>query len=346
MSNKQYPKVGFAFSGSSSRSVFYIGFLEVLRENNFPIDFISAMSGAAIVAASYSCGTMEQLKQFALTLDKEVIFKFIETSKGKGGLYHLGKVEELMRQYTRNLNFEDVTPRLAFVATDITGGEEVVLQVGDIARSICASCALPAVFEPVKWGNKSLVDGGVINVLPGNVAADAGMDVVIGIDLRATRHVFSPWQIKLRRLINFFKRSIWPNQVEQLWQKLAELLDYSDLYPPKDLFEQRLEYPNMFAVLGRTMDIAIKAQERDATQDYTRGCDMVIVPESYQIPFWKKMLIMRFSHIGDTREYYESGRRTAKQYLPQLWQLLADFEAKQVQATKQIKVLLTTQSDD
>lgn len=348
--SKQYPKVGFAFSGSSSRSIFYIGFLEVLQENKFPIDYISAMSGAAIVAASYSCGTMAELKQTALKIDKDFIFKLIERSKGRGGLYNLNKVEEQLRLYTRNLKFEEINPRLGFVATDIIEGEEVVLQVGDIARSICASCALPGVFEPVKWGKRSLVDGGVINVLPGNVAQAAGMDVVIGIDLRNTRHVFSKWQIRVRKLINFLKRLFWPSQAAQLWQRLSRKLDYSDYfrgYPAVEQLEKSLHYPNVLAVLGRTLDIAIEAQQRDIEEGgITKGCDLVIVPDTPPIPYWRRAIYMRFSHIGNTQEYYRSGRETALLYLPQLWQLLADWEQKQKIATKQLeRILLEPNSD-
>lgn len=347
--SRKYPKVGFAFSGSSSRSIFYIGFLEVLKENAFPIDFISAMSGAAIIAAAYSCGTMNELKKIALKIDKEFIFNLIERSKGRGGIYNLDRVEEQLRIFTRNLNFEDVSPRLAFVATDIIAGEEVVLQVGDIARSVCASCALPAVFEPVKWGNKSLVDGGVVNVLPGNVAADAGMDLVIGIDLRNTRHVFSRWQIQGRRIINAIKRILWPNQAEQVWQKISHMLDYTSYfqgYPIVNQLENSLEYPNMFAVLGRTLDIAIKAQQHDnEAGGFTRGCDLVIVPETPQVPWWRRAIYMRFSHIGDTTQYYLSGRKTAEEYLPQMWQLLINFEKQQKEVNIKIAEILIEENE-
>jgi len=64
--NKQQPKVGLALSGASSRSVFYIGFLEVLKENDYPIDYIAALSGATIVAASFASGTMNKVKDFSM----------------------------------------------------------------------------------------------------------------------------------------------------------------------------------------------------------------------------------------------------------------------------------------
>src|ERR1041385_8032462 len=116
------PTVGLALRGASSRSVFYVGFLEVLHEQGIPIDYIAAMSGGAIVAASYACGTLNQLRETALSLNKELISSLIERSATKSGVYHLDRVEELLRVYTRNQKFEDVQPHMGFIAVDINKG--------------------------------------------------------------------------------------------------------------------------------------------------------------------------------------------------------------------------------
>lgn len=314
------PKVGFAFSGASSRSVFYIGFLEVLAENDFPIDYIAAMSGGSVVAASYACGTMAELKKLALSMDKELVFNFIERSRGRGGLYHLNKVESLLRVYTKNLKFEDVKPRLGFVTTDIAAGEEVVLQMGDIAHSVCASCTLPGIFQPMEWGNRQLVDGGIINVVPGNVARDANVDIVIGIDMRATRHIFSTWQIVLKKSLDKIRQWLWPSPVDFLWQKLARLMDYSEV----NNLKPKTEYPNIFTVLDKSIGLAIRAQKE--LQDEKFDCDLLIAPDITHMPFWKRYLFLHFTDFSNSQEYYKAGRRTAQQYLPQMWQMLADKE--------------------
>ncbi len=318
--NKNTPTVGFAFSGASSRSIFYIGFLEVLSENNFPIDFISAMSGGAVVAASYACGSLTSLKKMALSMDKELVFNLIERSGGRGGLYHLQKVEATLRVFSQNSKFEDVTPRLAFVATDIKNGREVLLQMGDIAKAVCASCTLPGVFQPMEWGNMQLVDGGIINIVPGNVVREANIDLVIGIDMRATRHVFSQWQITLKKMVDAIKFVLWPKPVNKLWNKLASLLDYDTTMQ----FNQPL--PNIYTVLDKSIDLAINAQKSQT--DPTFGCDLVISPDISHMPFWKKYLFLHFTDFSNTNEYYKSGRTTAEHYLPQLWQMLADKEVE------------------
>lgn len=342
MSKQYMPRIGLAFSGASSRSIFYIGFLEVLEENKFPVDYIAAMSGASVVAASFACGSMKELKKLAFELDREVIFSLIERSSSGGGIYHLEKVEDMLRVYTKNQKFEDVQPRLGFIATDINAGEEVVLQVGDIAKAVTASCTLPGIFEPMAWGNRKLIDGGVINIVPGAVARQAGMDIVIGIDMRATRFVFSKWQIALKRLLNRMKRIIWPNQAEQLWQRVAGILDYADFfnaYPNVGELESKSKYPNMFSVLGRSLDLAIEAQRRhDNDSDF--DCDLLLVPETPSTSFFKRFLFLHFTDFSHTKEYYASGRVEAKRLLPHLWKMVAEFEQQENEKDKKLQELI------
>lgn len=340
------PKVGFAFSGASSRSVFYIGLLEVLEENGFPIDYIAAMSGSAVVAASFACGTLPVLKEFSLGMDKELVFNLIERSKGRGGLYHLKKVEAQLRVFSKNQNFEDVRPRLGFVTTDISADNlkdsEVVLQVGDIARAVCASCTLPGVFEPLEWGNKQLLDGGIINIVPGNVARAANMDIVIGIDMRATRHIFSSWQILIKKIVDLVRKVLWPSKMDALWRKFKGVLNYDDslgAYQTVDRLHDKEVYPGIFSVLNKAIGLAIEAQKNDVhAGDF--NCDIIISPDVAPPSFWKRYLYLHFTDFSSTEEYYKAGRRVAKQRLPELWQLLADKEQELAKREKKIKDLI------
>ncbi len=337
MNSNIKPKVGFAFSGASSRSMFYIGLLEVLAENGYPVDYISAMSGGAIVAASFASGTLAEFKKVALRMNKEFLFNLIERSKGRGGLYSLSKIESELRVYTKNKKFEDVQPKLGFVTTDLNSGEEVVLQIGDIAHAICASCTLPGVFEPMEWGNRQLVDGGIVNIVPGNVARDANCDLVIGIDMRATRHIFSRWQISLKKIVDIFKQVLWPKPINSLWVKLSNLLEYPDL----NTHDQNIN-PRIYSVLDRSIDLAMKAQKRDEEYNNSNfNCDLVIAPDTSHMTFWKRYLFLHFTDFSKTQIYYQSGRETAKQYLPQLWQLLADKEKELEHAHSKVEHLLT-----
>ena len=70
------PKIGLALSGGSGRAIAHIGVLEVLREYNIPIDVITACSSGTMVAGSFACGTLEELKQDWLKWNKGFILNF------------------------------------------------------------------------------------------------------------------------------------------------------------------------------------------------------------------------------------------------------------------------------
>jgi NTE family protein len=342
MNEKNRPRIGLAFSGASSRSVFYIGFLEILREYKVPIDYIAATSGSAIVAAAYACGSLEQLKQRALHMNKEFLYSMVENSRGKGGIYNMRKVEEELRVYTRNQTFEDVKPLMGFVVTDLSRGEELVLSMGDIAKAACATCTLPGIFQPMQWGNRMLVDGGIVNTVPGNVVQQAGMDVVIGIHLDTTPQIFSGWHILVRRLYNAFRRIFFVDQASRLWQRLGTLVEDSNYFyysPLVNQLEARSDYSSMFSVLGRSIDLAISARKHhDPNSNF--GCDLVIRPKIPNISKWRRNLFLYFTDFSHSNTFYELGREAALDNLPKIWQMIADFEVQQAEATQVVKTMM------
>ncbi len=147
------PTLGLALSGSGNRTSFYIGFLEVLKENNIDIDYIAACSGGALVAAAYACGTLDDLKTFGLNTSSKDLIKILTKKRGVGGLYSLDEAEStIVEKITKGKTFDQVKPIMTFVAVDIEKGELHDLCMGDIARAVRISCTTPALFEPVQWG--------------------------------------------------------------------------------------------------------------------------------------------------------------------------------------------------
>jgi predicted acylesterase/phospholipase RssA len=296
------------------------------------------MSSSAIVAAAYACGTLNQLREYTLGLNKEILFNLIERSKTKAGIYNLDQVEELLRMYTRNQRFEDVKPLMGFVTVDINKGEEVVLSMGDIAHATRISCTLPGIFEPVSWGNRLLVDGGVMSIVPSAVARQAGCDIVIGVDLRSTKYIFGPSQMALKRFLNFLREALLVNDAERLWRHLSDYIssnDYFTHYP--DLKTET--YPGKFGILGRAMDLALQAESAEQ-DDPNLGCDLLIRPEIPLMASWKRKLHLDLFDFTNTKKLYEVGRQSAEEQVPRIWQLIADYEKQQKQIDQQLKQLM------
>lgn len=300
MPETKKPTIGLALSGSGNRTSFYIGFLEVLQEHAISLDYIAACSGGSLVASAYACGTLPEFKQRLLSLNAQIM-KDSFLKKGKfGGMYSLDALEEEMRIYTKGLSFESVRPRLGFVAVDIESGKEVILSLGDIAHAAVISCALPGVFDPMLRGNEVLVDGGLLTSVPDNVLMNAGIDIRIGINMRGTKHIFTEGQITLRKIINFFKKILFIDEIEHAFDTL--LFEHAE--------KSKLGF---FAVVGKSLDIAVKASSEN--NDRPSYCQLVITPS---VPRKKRLDLTPEAF----EYYYLAGRSSAQEHIPQIKQLI------------------------
>jgi predicted acylesterase/phospholipase RssA len=297
--------LGLALSGSGNRSTFYIGFLEGLEESGIKPDYIAASSGGSLVAAAYACGTLPEFKERILSMTKETLRTYLVKSSG-GGLFGLGLLEEEIRKYTKGLRFEEVRPLMGFVAVDIENGEKVLMSMGDIAHAACVSCALPGVFDPEKWGGKTLIDGGLLITVPTEYLKLAGMDISVGINMRGTRHIFTQKQLTARRIYNFIKKIFF----------IDEFNEFFDNWPP--VFDADIQHkPKLFSVIGKSLDLAIAANKIDDHAEEL--CDLMITPD---IPTFK-----RNSFTSESLKFYsEAGRKAAKQYAPVIWELMQKKE--------------------
>lgn len=310
------PKIALAFSGGTLRAISQVGILEVLDENQIPIDYIAAASSGCIAAASYACGTLQELKKawFNLTADK--LKSLIDREGSNGGIYHLRKFEDYLRQFTLNKHFEDVTPRLAFVAVDILRGEEVALQMGDLARGARISCSVPGIFEPVRWGNRLLVDGGLLlDTVPVDVATQMGADLIIGVDIADSKYVFGNygWLIffwkKYLGLRNSEPGKFFVRLKNALKNQIAGLLPDNSDWPDAD--DARHSW---FGVLSRSLDVMVEKKYRTEVRE-SRG----------QILLQPKIKHLRSYDPRIVSVFYKEGRRAATEALPRIKKLILDY---------------------
>ena len=208
-------KVAVVLSGGGAKGMAHIGVLKVLERAGIPIDIITGTSMGSIIGGLYAIGYNAQAldsivrKQdwsYVIT-DKEDLRNqsLIDRKKqntyvfstgvtiGKrdmnaGGLIKGKNLAELFQHlcigYTDSLDFNhDLLIPFACVATNIMDNSEVVFHQGRLPQAMRASMAIPAAFSPVRIGNMVLVDGGLKNNYPVDVARDMGADIVIGVTL-------------------------------------------------------------------------------------------------------------------------------------------------------------------
>lgn len=210
------PKIGLVLSGGAARGLAHIGVLKALDEQGIHVDAIAGTSMGAVIGGLYAAGyTPRELEQLALELDwkqalsdspprVDVPFRrkqddrdFLVKQKlsfrddGTLGL-PLGAIqgqnlsmllESLLVHTSDTRNFDQLAIPFRAVATDISTGEKVVFSKGHLPQAIRASMSIPAVFAPVEVNGKLLVDGGMVDNIPVDVARQMGVDVVIVVDI-------------------------------------------------------------------------------------------------------------------------------------------------------------------
>jgi NTE family protein len=173
-------RVGLALGAGSIRGYAHIGGLRALSQHGVPIDCIAGTSIGAAVATAYA--------HFA---DEDRVAKFLDELGARMFRPRISRKSFLsthaMHRYVcktfGNPRLEDLPLPVAVVASDVETHDEIVLRRGDLATAVLASAAVPGVFPAVRIGNRTLVDGGVVNPVPVSVAASLGADVVVGIRL-------------------------------------------------------------------------------------------------------------------------------------------------------------------
>ncbi len=178
------PRIGLALGGGGARGYAHLGVLKVLQEANIPIDVIAGTSMGAVVGAAYATGyQIEELVDMALQMRWRQLFGLADPTLPRQGVIAGKRLERYFETLTQGRDFNQLEKTLVVVATDITTGEEVRLNSGPVARALRASTAVPGVFCPVRLGRHLLVDGSVTTPVPAAVAADAGAEVVIAVDV-------------------------------------------------------------------------------------------------------------------------------------------------------------------
>ena len=182
---KRILKTGLALGGGAARGQAHVGVLKVFAEEHIIIDLVAGTSAGSLVGALFCTGHgWREIAEMTFNIKWGDMLSF---GFRKLGFFKTDKLEKLLDRTIGSKCFEETELPFRVVAVDIITGEEVVLDKGPIAPAVRASCSVPGVFEPVAWGDRLLVDGGIVNSVPADVARDMGADYVIGVNLNGDR---------------------------------------------------------------------------------------------------------------------------------------------------------------
>ncbi|GEN34151.1 MULTISPECIES: patatin-like phospholipase family protein [Aneurinibacillus] len=175
------PRIGLALGAGGARGFAHIGVLEILEKHGIVPAYLSGSSMGSLVAALYSCGfTPQMLEKLAVNLKRK---HWLDLCVPGMGFVTGEKLRHIVKLLTRNKTIEELERPLSIVATDLVSGERVVFTEGPIHEAVRASVSIPGIFVPYKLGSKLLVDGGVVDRVPIELARSMGAELTIGVDV-------------------------------------------------------------------------------------------------------------------------------------------------------------------
>lgn len=175
--------VALVLSSGGPRGFAYIGAIEELERRGYNITSIAGTSIGSLIGGIYAAGKLPEIKDWLFSLDAWKVFTLMDFSISTNHLVKGDKVIEAMRKIVPGVNIEDLRIPYRAVATDLFTGEEVIFDKGDLFRAIRASISIPSLFRPVKYGNRTLIDGGIVNTIPFDRIVRNGHDLLVGFNV-------------------------------------------------------------------------------------------------------------------------------------------------------------------
>ncbi len=177
-------KIGLALGGGGARGAAHFGVLKELDRLGIVPDLITGTSVGGLVGAMVAAGhSMDQMTTFFQKLSLTAIYALPNSVPAFSSN---AKVERMLEELFGRITFADLKIPLAVVTADLVSRREVILDEGDLVSAIMATTSLPVLLPPVIRDGCALVDGGVLNNTPFDIARGRGATFVIAVDLSNT----------------------------------------------------------------------------------------------------------------------------------------------------------------
>ncbi|MBA4177197.1 MAG: esterase [Leptothrix sp. (in: Bacteria)] len=175
------PRIGLALGGGAARGFAHIGVIQVLEEAGIRPALVVGTSAGSLVAALYASGMSGMdMGKLAQTMDEGLLTDWAFPTRG---LIRGEALARYVRELTGGRSIDKMVLPLGIVATDLDSGAPILFQRGDTGVAVRASSAVPAMFQPVKIGEREYVDGGLVSPVPVRFARQMGSDLVVAVDI-------------------------------------------------------------------------------------------------------------------------------------------------------------------
>lgn len=182
-------KTAFVLAGGGSLGAVQVGMLKALTRQRIVPDFVVGASVGAINGAYFAAEPndegIQRLERIWSRLHRADVFplsllnSFLAILGRRDHLVTPSQLRSLVESELPCQKLEEAKIPCHVIATYVLDGREVAIAAGPIATALLASAAIPAVFPPVSFDGRHLMDGAVANHTPISTALKLGARRVI-----------------------------------------------------------------------------------------------------------------------------------------------------------------------
>jgi len=161
--------VTLALGGGGVKCFAHIGVLQAIQELNYEVKGIAATSAGALIAALFASGqSPEHIIRMASQFDFKSLSRIHRSERA--ALWGLARWRRLFKKLFGRTTIESLSIPIAFPLVDLERNTEIVVDSGPVVDAVTAAVAIPGIFPPQRLGNRTVIDGGVLNPIPVNLA--------------------------------------------------------------------------------------------------------------------------------------------------------------------------------
>ena len=228
------PRLALVLGAGGVKGVAHIGILEVLHQAGIIPDLLVGCSVGAIIGALYAdkkdpsklYDFVRQVVPSRSYSYKSFGLPYLRKGISGQGIFSTARMQQILAKELHAKTFEELQIPLRIVATELNTGKLALFSSGPLVAPICASSAIPGIFQPVIINKKSYIDGTVITDLPVSVAKKQGASAIIAVVLRSKFKISHHGNIN-----NLITRAYIINKLhtEKHQQEMADLILQPDI---------------------------------------------------------------------------------------------------------------------
>ena len=182
----QGKRIALALGGGGARGCAHVGAIEELESRGARIVAVAGTSMGAVIGGMYAAGQFANYRDWLLELTHRDVLRMLDPALRAPGLIGAEKIMSRVRELIGDTQIEDLAIPFTATATELRTGQEVWFQQGSLADAIRASIAIPSVITPVIAGERVLVDGGLVDLVPVMPLASVQADLKVAVSVIGT----------------------------------------------------------------------------------------------------------------------------------------------------------------